>query len=351
MGMKSDVIIRMIKSDYPIFRNISETSLKESIQVFRLFELREMESLTLTGSEVKDYLFLIRGRLEVIDESGNRLTVDPKDTQKRPVIIPPLPQKLTINAIRDSYFCHLDTGMFDYLLIMEDTVNFLRETGEAPEEYLRIARNSKVFQRVPVESAERAFRQLKEVRVNKGDDIAVMGQELDSFYIIVTGRAELTEISMETGLPEVSGELTTGDEFGEESLLRKQASESSVRMLEDGILLALGSDDFQDILAKPLITEVEPAVAKAMIDTEYLALDVRLEEEWEMEHIPETRLIPLHELRSRVGELDKNSKYLVYCRSGKRSAAATFLLTERSYTAINMKGGIISWPFEVVSED
>ena len=45
-----------------------------------------------------------------------------------------------------------------------------------------------LLRELPGVPRSRLYRALRkgEVRVNKGDDIAVMGQELDSFYIIVT---------------------------------------------------------------------------------------------------------------------------------------------------------------------
>ena len=59
---------------------------------------------------------------------------------------------------------------------------------------------------------------------------------------------------------------------------------------------------------------------------EFVLVDVRQPEEYEVGHIPGARLIPLGELEERHGELEKDKKIIVYCRSGHRSMGAAILL-------------------------
>ena len=49
-----------------------------------------------------------------------------------------------------------------------------------------------------------------------------------------------------------------------------------------------------------------------------------------------------------VFELDPDATYIVYCDTGRRSRAATFLLHERGIQALSLAGGITHWPYEVV---
>lgn len=73
-------------------------------------------------------------------------------------------------------------------------------------------------------------------------------------------------------------------------------------------------------------------------------IDVRTQEEHKESRIPGSRLIPLHELGSRLREIDKVRPVLLYCRSGNRSGMAYQLLKSRGYANVaHIRGGIIAW--------
>ncbi len=72
-------------------------------------------------------------------------------------------------------------------------------------------------------------------------------------------------------------------------------------------------------------------------------LDVRTPEEWNEFHIPNTTLIPLEELPSRLGELPSGQPVLVVCRSGNRSQAGRDILLQAGFEAASMDGGVRDW--------
>lgn len=74
-------------------------------------------------------------------------------------------------------------------------------------------------------------------------------------------------------------------------------------------------------------------------------LDVRQPEEFRNGHIAGATSIPLGELSARLKELPKDQEILCVCASGSRSSAATQLLTNEGYKAINLRGGMTGWQF------
>lgn len=73
-------------------------------------------------------------------------------------------------------------------------------------------------------------------------------------------------------------------------------------------------------------------------------LDVRQPWEYEQFHLPGARLVPLGELEDRLEEIPKGGPLVVYCHSGKRSAAAASLLSGQGWPGVmNMRGGIMAW--------
>lgn len=75
-------------------------------------------------------------------------------------------------------------------------------------------------------------------------------------------------------------------------------------------------------------------------------LDVRTENERNVSHIGGV-WIPLPELPARFHELDSNSEWIVYCRSGGRSQQAVDFLEDQGLKAKNLKGGMQAWRQEI----
>lgn len=73
-------------------------------------------------------------------------------------------------------------------------------------------------------------------------------------------------------------------------------------------------------------------------------LDVREISEWNEFHAPNTTLIPLGELSSRLAEVPKDKPILVVCRSGNRSDTGRDILLQAGYTNVtSMDGGLNAW--------
>jgi rhodanese-related sulfurtransferase len=92
----------------------------------------------------------------------------------------------------------------------------------------------------------------------------------------------------------------------------------------------------------PREISVEEAVVKR--DSGAFILDVRQPEEWNEFHVPDSTLIPLGELASRVDELPKDQEIVIVCRSGNRSAQGRDILLDAGFTQVtSMAGGLTQW--------
>lgn len=78
-----------------------------------------------------------------------------------------------------------------------------------------------------------------------------------------------------------------------------------------------------------------------------IVLDVRTIEEFEEKSIPNAVLANIlepSEFMSVVEKLEKDSKLLVYCRSGIRSQKACIILDQLGFKeTYNLNGGILEW--------
>ena len=83
-----------------------------------------------------------------------------------------------------------------------------------------------------------------------------------------------------------------------------------------------------------------------------IILDVRTEAEYRSGHVKGAVLLPLDRLEAEAESVlpDKNAEILVYCRSGRRSAEAGEIMSALGYKNIADFGGILLWPYEVVTD-
>jgi rhodanese-related sulfurtransferase len=135
-------------------------------------------------------------------------------------------------------------------------------------------------------------------------------------------------------------ELKSGDAFGEEALVANARRNATVSMLTDGSLLRLDGNDFNELLKKPLLHAVDMAAARAKVAAGAQWIDVRYPSEYQYDKLPGAINIPLAEIRNAARVLDRSREYVVYCQSGRRSAAAAFLMAQRGFRSFVLDGGV-----------
>jgi rhodanese-related sulfurtransferase/rubrerythrin len=83
---------------------------------------------------------------------------------------------------------------------------------------------------------------------------------------------------------------------------------------------------------------------QGMAGDAFTLLDVRQPGEYEAEHLPGAKLIPLPELGARLPELDADKPTVVYCAIGGRSRVAAQVLAAKGFREVlNLSGGIKAW--------
>lgn len=93
--------------------------------------------------------------------------------------------------------------------------------------------------------------------------------------------------------------------------------------------------------------EIDPQKFSELSEKDdYVILDVRSSLEAAQASIPNSEQINILNpmFRSDVDKLDKGKSYLVYCRSGQRSANACGIMDEMGFKNLhNLSGGIMAW--------
>lgn len=195
-----------------------------------------------------------------------------------------------------------------------------------------------VFAALPPAHIEFLLQRFRRISVKRGEEVVRQGETGDFYYLIETGRCQVTR--MVAGAPIMLADLQPGDAFGEEALVADATRNASVTMKTDGILLRLDKQDFIELLRAPLLRSLSQAEALQRVAAGAVWLDVRFAAEYRYDCIDGALNLPLDEIRQAYGVLDPLKEYIVYCQSGRRSSAATFLLAKRGFSASLLEGGL-----------
>lgn len=107
--------------------------------------------------------------------------------------------------------------------------------------------------------------------------------------------------------------------------------------------------------AKIQVAEMTVTELKQLIDSgakDFVLLDVRNPNEYQIAQIPGSVLVPLPDIENgkgvdKVKELLNGHRLIAHCKMGGRSAKALGILKEAGIEGINVKGGITAWSQEV----
>jgi rhodanese-related sulfurtransferase len=109
--------------------------------------------------------------------------------------------------------------------------------------------------------------------------------------------------------------------------------------------LIVGCGDSADTATLDAVTPEQAAEVLAE-NPDAILLDIRTPEEFASERIAGSENVDFYaaDFADRLATLDRSETYVVYCRSGNRSAAAMDVFADLGFeTVYEVDGGIVSW--------
>ena len=295
------------------------------------------------------FMYLVKGELRVVLQDGSqRVLVGGCEDANWPIGYKTvLPQYS--RAITECDVLTMDYDLLDIMMTWDQLSSTIDTTDKTKNEsgnwasmsgaFNAQALTSGGFAQLPPAHIHELLQRFERIKTRRGDLIIQEGAEGDYYYLIESGRCVVSKL---IGGAQVDlAELKAGDAFGEEALVSESNRAATVKMKTDGVLLRLAKPDFIELLRQPLVHRItwQDAVQKVQ-SSEALWLDVRYPAEFSVDGLPGAVNVPLSEIRSAFGVLDKGRSYVVYCHSGRRSSAATFLLAQQGFAAYCLEGGL-----------
>ena len=311
-------------------------------------------NLAVTTVSAGDYLFgagdtdnrsvyLLDGEISFLDNSGRVTGMVTAGTEPaRYPLANRQPRMVTARAAARSVIATIDSSLLDVLLTLDQSVEprAADVSTDAGQDWMTRVLQSEAFIKIPPADIQRLLSRLESVVVGAGDTVIKQGDEGDYFYIIREGTCSVTRQSRRDGWEVPLAELASGDCFGEEALVSDARRNATITMLTDGNLMRLSKDNFLELLKKPLVHYVTYDRARDMVSDGATWLDVRLRDEYANYALNDSMNIPLAEIRDQATELLPGRQYIICCNTGRRSAAAAFLLSQRGFEVYVLENGL-----------
>lgn len=305
-------------------------------------------------------VYLMEGEVELFYRDGNHVVIEANSEWAKHPLGKRQPDIVAARARSDSQLLRVDDELLDRLVMLDQMARHempvshveARPAEGAERDNVRHLLHSKIFSaeylrsgplaHLPMSNITALLQRFEPIAVWAGDVVIREGEDGDYYYLIDSGRAEVTR---HVGGVEVRlAELTAGDVFGEEALISGTKRNATITMKTNGVLLRLERRDFLALMQEPLLHRISYADACLAVAQGAVWLDVRHPSEYRYDHLQGAMNVPLNEVRNAIGVLDRNKKYLAYCQSGRRSAAAAFILAQAGYDIQVLDGGLWSVP-------
>ncbi len=298
------------------------------------------------GESDRRTVWLVGGMVELKEGERTVGMIRANSPEARNPLAPELPRRVSARTVEEVSYLSIDSELLDVMITWDQTGTYevaeLQEQlgGNAGDDWMTTLLQTKSFHRIPPANIQAIFLRMQRVPYRAGEVVIKQGEEGDYFYVIVSGKCVVTR---ETPLNKEGiklAELGVGDTFGEEALIAEAKRNATITMLTDGVVMRLAKQDFRELMNEPLLQWVSPEEAREIISRGGKWLDVRLPSEHQNLCVEDAINVPLYFIRLKLSTLDRNTPYVVYCDTGRRSSAAAYILVERGFDAYVLHGGM-----------
>ena len=321
------------------FNSLSQELLEEVIEHCSIDRFPPGQRIFSEHDNDNRTIFLLSGQLALMAEGHGAITLKADSNEAAQPIAAQQPRQVTALASTTVTVLSIDSA------ILADILDRAKRQGtviDAPSENFterfNAVFNSPLFVELPEPHKQVLMRRMVEMPVKAEQVVVHEGDASDYYYLVVEGRCRITRGS--GGQTVFLAELGPGAGFGEGALIENDYHDSTVTMLEDGLLLRLSKGEFLTLLVRPFIKWVQLDEMHKLQKQGSVVIDIRTPAAYQRTQLEGSINLPLVVLRKAAAILDRNRHYIVCCDVGRRSATAAFLLAEQGISVGILEGGI-----------
>jgi CRP-like cAMP-binding protein len=327
MAISLDVL-----ASFAPFNTLSHEYLTQVAEKANLREVSKGTIIFKRGRPFPEKVYLVGGTVDLIDSNFQVSTINPASESRRSPLNITQPTQVSAVAKSDVTLLAVDSDFIDLVLAWSES------GGEDPDtpgvslhddnDWMSSLLQSPLFSRLPPANIRQLFIRFSALKVQADDVIIKQGERGDYFYVLESGSAMVMDPA-----GKILAALRPGNYFGEEALVGDTTRNATVKMITPGKVMRLQKEDFRELLQEPILKFVtgEDLKKRSPELPAYQILDVRLPLERRMQAVPDSRNIPLNQLRNNLKNLDDSVTYVVTDDSGRRCDVAVHLLTQAGF--------------------
>jgi len=340
--MSLEIDPKQIKSFSPI-NSLNPENAQELIKKITATPVSAGHYVFKKGDADKMHVFLLSGMIELVDDKKVIKLIKAGSPEGLQPLAHGFPRRVSARAKIGSVVTKVNSDMLDIMLTWDQTGSYTVEGVDEEDDetdWMTRILQTRAFHRIPPANIQAMFMRMESVSYKPGDKVIEQEAEGDYFYIIKEGRCLVTRSTPANPNGVKLATLSVGDSFGEEALISDSKRNATITMLTEGHLMRLNKEDFNTLLNEPLLNWVEYDEARKLVEDGAIWFDVRLPAEHKAKFIKGSINIPLIFLRMKANSLDTQKKYVIYCDTGRRSSAASFLLNEKDIETFVLRDGV-----------
>ncbi|MGA8004911.1 MAG: cyclic nucleotide-binding domain-containing protein [Burkholderiales bacterium] len=283
-------------------------------------------------------VFLLQGEMLLVYAKGGTMVIVGGTDDARHALNRRDAPLARSKAITDVELLMVDSDVLDILATWDGVAAAAAGGQESATAIASAALRGGAFAQLPAAHIDALMNRFARIKARRGDAVIREGDEGDGYYVVAAGRVQVERTI--GGVKVVLAELKPFDAFGEEALVSEAKRNATVVATSDAELLKLDKADFDQLLREPLLRRVRFEQARDRVRDGAIWLDVRYPSEYQYDKLPGAINVPLSEVRNMFAVLDRSREYVVYCQSGRRSAAAAFLFAQRGFQVWLLDGGL-----------
>ncbi len=292
------------------------------------------------GRELNHSMYLVSGNVDLIDSQFAITSISSEEDSHKVPLNSASPTQVSAVAKSPVVILLVESDFSDLVLAWSESGN--QESNELIDEHAEFEAaeegdwmssllQSPFFNKIPPGNIRQLFLRFKSQKAAADEIIIKEGERGEFFYVLELGSAKVLDKQ-----GNILAALRPGDYFGEEALVGDTTRNATVKMLTPGKLMTLEKGDFLTLLQEPVrrFITYEELTKDLEPQNRYQIIDVRLPLERRFQSVPQSRNIPLSQLRKNLPDLDQSQVYVVTDDAGRRADVAAQLLNQAGYETL-----------------